>query len=437
MHGARPGYGRQQRRTRFIATFNNADPAAGHWRRMGTIALHAGLAIILASAAGVGYYTGGRYHNLVKYGYVGDDIPELSNSIAFINTVAAFICLAIASTTKYHKIPLWLSLLIAFNAYFAFTGLWSGVLLKTLYFQAKAILYLYAIYCAVYRLGWIRVYRSVCVLTLAVCISGLYISYSNPEFRTWVDGAAYRGLFFHKNALGAFSLFSGLFILSGLRFAANRTVPLAAFAAAALSVLMSNSKTAMAMMLLSAVIYVFMSRRHFLAEFTRSKDSGFIYACIFVLVGLFSVINAIYGDSSLTGRTNAWAWFISDLGNDLLFGMGGLSFPKDPAVMARAASIGYQAIDSSYIFVLYNVGFVGFCFFAFCILSLYREAHRFGGMMALGVFMLVTNYAVYGAVEASARLSTSMPTACLIMMLTAWGTQNAVVPSPARPARQR
>jgi exopolysaccharide production protein ExoQ len=196
-----------------------------------------------------------------------------------------------------------------------------------------------------------------------------------------------RGIFSHKNVLGAVMAGGTLASLHGLRLGRKRRRSAAMLILFAIVATASKSETSLlviaAQCLVSGVITLLRSSGGLRVIGLCCVIVGVV--CLppiatFVALNPDSLIEAIGKDPTLSGRTELWAYVLSDIAEKPLMGWGYSAFwsPSDPAAVEISDSLMWSVPEAhnGILEMLLNIGLVGCAYFVFLWIRNIRLALR-------------------------------------------------------------
>lgn len=205
---------------------------------------------------------------------------------------------------------------------------------------------------------------------LAAFINVYYVQIINPAIVARLQG--YPGFYEGKNYLGEFMGIAFVLALSQLieRKGAARVLALAALPAILYCLLYSNSKTALALAVMSPVLALGITLASRLSRLSPAIVIGAmlltIYAAMLVTgVGAGRISYGIYGDASFSGRTVIWDYLYSEFAQKWLLGWGYNSFwlvgPEGPSIVNAPGWVKTMPSGhSGYIDAKVELGYVGY-----------------------------------------------------------------------------
>ena len=379
-----------------------------------------GIYLAIYSIAQVGYYVSfGQTDFLIK-GYKDIDLGENqflnSNSLSFIGTMASILCVM---TILIYINNLHVALKLQFNFllvlfYILITSLYSNALIYTILMTLKSAIFATAVTLILLKVNVKILNLAIIILCVTIVSLSIIFSFIDPRLNNTFGVAGIRGLFSHKNSLGVFCYWSTVLIL-GLKFflPTARAFPLLSnitILLLGLCLYLSQSKTSLVLyfLLLFGYSSIDFLKRHLNI---KSAISLFFAGASFVVPVLIMVYLVILPDAdiSLTGRTNIWSRVLDFIGERWIFGFGGLSFPGDSNLTSILYSnFGVTAIDSSYVYILFNFGIVGIAVYFYLIIS-YTNSKNIGSGFFLYMVLACATYLIHGLTEVAAGINYGYP----------------------------
>jgi hypothetical protein len=357
--------------------------------------------------AGAGYYAGPAFGEKLHQGYISTlDAP--TNALSFIGTITSALCLLLlpALSIRGSVAPV-----VAFMGYLGFvvlTSTWSVVFWESLYNAFKIFVYISATITVVNSLTIDRLYWT--FFSSLICVGGVsaFLSLTDPTFAFSLDTDGWRGLFVHKNSLGAYLTYMIVLLFPHALLRQDHAVRASCCIAVALAIILlyyAQSKTG----LIAALAYITLTtlmNRYGAGGRKRLLIWGSVVGVILIAAILPVMVDRIAtGSITFTTRTVNWAFLINEFA-DHPFGLGGYTIPLDSSYMQHISRAGFStSIDDSFIIILVNLGFAGvlvYCSLVFMILKhYYKLSNRYsffgvGGVLVFLAYAVTESSSVFG-----------------------------------------
>lgn len=310
-------------------------------------------------------------------------------------------------------ISLWSGkLLWAFFLWAACSILWSASPLASMkQVVALGLVFLYACYvhlkfdlkCFLTMLFW--------ALLLSLCLS-IFVAVFSPELGVNVvarNVIGWRGVFIHKNYLGAFSSLNILVILELLKWHRGQLFKGVLFLGLAVSLVTLLGSQASASLIVLVVVFIFKAFIHLMRKFPRK---AFVFLLLALLAGIALtgfvfenqreiLIKYFKKDDTLTGRTELWNNLMPYIEAKWVLGYGFNGFWTDEnnslqILMGLMDDWQIPNAHNMYLDLLVNVGVVGLALFLMILLiSLFRALKLFflkgpGGSFFVSLLLFLT-----------------------------------------------
>lgn len=225
-------------------------------------------------------------------------------------------------------------------------------------------------------------------LTTGLCLS-VFFSLTMPRIGISPPGAphpgTWRGIYLEKNAFGATSvLAANTLFLRALFVKGGFFRRWGLFGVAFAAILLSTSKTALVLSLITLLMIFFIHRFHWQGKKTVLLldifilGIGIIFA--FLINDFESVIDSLNKGTTLSGRTYIWSYVLERLNPDHFWlGFGKGAFFNTPSNMSLfEAQYGFMInhAHNGYLELLLDVGFMGLVLFIICFSLLYIKSFQ-------------------------------------------------------------
>ena len=236
--------------------------------------------------------------------------------------------------------------------------------------------------------------RTVLALTVGIMVADLLAYTIGRGF--FDEFALFRGVHGHKNSAGAFGTMTALlwlFVAFGARRITTILFCLLMIAVAIFVVIVSGSKTQL------AVLPVAIAGAAFIAAFVRRGQPALIASMLLlgtvatltvlvvVMVGPLSIVEAIWGDPTMTGRTRIWAgiWPLIQDRPLLGYGFGGVWRVDDGPLdlVSDERIIVFPHAHNGYLGVVLELGIVGLVLAMGALLTPFQQLFRVARVQAL------------------------------------------------------
>ena len=371
------------------------------------------LVLLLGSVAGVGYHIEADISG-PNYGHL-----TTANRFQISGTIASAVAAALAPFF-FSRRPGIVTPYFVLSAYTVLSGVWSYVFFETAYQVGKS---------AVYAMAFITIARNIqykvyviSLTILALTVAGLTtaLCLSDPIFTTSYGAEGWRGVFAHKNGLGAFCTYM-VVLLSADVFARKPRVPALSsrLATAALIplVVLSNSYTSIVL----TVGFLIFAKLALAARARSGRRLLRITFAITLIVAPFMPLlieGLLAGEITLTGRTKIWAFYWAEIMERPFFGAGGATFPLDEKFSSQMISlVGGAALDSSYMILLLNLGIIGFLLWVLCLGYIARRLYLLNNDLGTLTLCGLAVYLGRGLTEGGSQFSGSLGTTAILILV--------------------
>lgn len=373
--------------------------------RMPTVFWHLVIIFIVISSSAAGYYSDQSYLDFMNKGYysaISQD--EITNPLSVLGTIGSVVCAVVMILRPPLKMPTLILIILPVLLWLVISSLWSNTFTESALLALKTIIYVNALDCALTRIDAKTALTAFTWAIAAILLSSLVLCIADPIFRMSIGADGWRGLFTQKNRLSSFCLFS-----VPILFLAVRSIPLFAGVTLALTsfmLIMSQGKAAITILALGTIVMLCVN---FILRGVRQAKPTlamlcFAFVTIFVVTWIIIIYQINSGVIDFTGRTRIWSWFLSDLGNDIIIGKGGLTAAQDPRFVERAITSGIPTTsDSSYVMILYNNGLMGLLIFFTSVASFLVISIQQNSKYSIYPIIAMFCYVVFAATESDTR----------------------------------
>lgn len=395
-------------------------------------------AAVIFVASGAGYYNNAGYESYIQTGY-GELVEGYKDPLSAVGTLASFICCIVAILNFKLFLDRRFIIIVPLHAWLLLSSLWTATITQSAISTIKIAVYYVAIIACVDKLKERELKNTFLLLFLALFVISLLLSITDPQFRVSIGVDGWRGLFQHKNIFALFCFFSIFAIFSfQWRYA---YAPYAIMALILIGIILSQSKTALGMLIAFSLMRLSYVIIHSLQPDPAKARRGVntLFGIVLTLFGLALYYLVFEQGIDFSGRTYIWKWYLQDLGDRVIWGMGGSTAPSDPAFVERAsANSMLLSSDNSYIMIIYNLGLIGLSIYLMTIgriLSIAVSARRQRDATFISA---VYCYIVYATMESSNKMMFSYSTIILLFIFArvyapAGDQVSAEMPSYDRP----
>lgn len=381
------------------------------------------ISLILCAIPDIGLY---HYTSIAAGGGVQLDVRSRDSYSVTIGSAASVVSVAMASAYIWNFVPPRYPIFILLSAmgYMIFSLQWAMNVDSSFITIGKSIVYLFGFLQCFRILDSKRFFNAYLCTIAGIGGGSLLLVILSPQYSLSsgsVDVYGWRGLFYQKNGLAAFCLFT-ICLLSHQLATSRRSNMILAFILFFVVLMIGSLGKTEIVCLVIFILYVasvWTLQNVYRASILRANTIILILSIVlfgYILAAFYDEI--IFGTINFTGRVAIWRYYISLVGQHLFTGLGGVAIDAPSVYFGALLAVGQASPHNSFLDSLINAGLIGVAFHLSFVFSCFTWfVTRKTGWQSTIASGTVLCYVVYGLTESAAGIFLSYPTAILVSLV--------------------